>query len=491
MGAPNGPRPRLQAQKSRRAVSSLLPLHAFREYDLRGLAQGPDADLSAEGFFALGHAFGAEISARTNKKNPTILVGRDGRQTSPALAAALITGLQAAGASALDAGLIPTPMLHAGVHFLAADAGVMITASHNPAPHNGAKFCLGNGESFFGADLAALQPKLSSAPPPPTSKAPSAQKVSFQQEYFQAIIRAARQPNLRGLRVVIDAGNGVAGGFAPQLLRQMGAEVVELFCEIDGNFPNHPADPERPENATQCYKKVIESGAHLGLLFDGDGDRLGFVTPAREYISADELFFLLGADALSRNSNATIVADITMSSAALAPLQKRGAKVVPCRVGHAHITRAMCAHGAIFGGESSGHLCFAEDYFGHDDALLAAAHLCRLAHDFFKAQPQQDFSTALSPMPVVFTAPAEKIPVPEDQKFQIAQKITQYCAKTYGAQCDQTDGARVNFADGAWFLVRPSNTSAVLSLRAEAPTKARFLEVLALARGVVEAQCKQ
>ena len=485
MGATNGPRPRFQAQKSRRAVSSLLPPHAFREYDLRGIAQGPNADLSAEGFFALGHAFGAEISARTREKAPAIVVGRDGRRTSPALATSLIAGLQAAGANALDAGRIPTPMLHAGVHFLAADAGVMITASHNPAPQNGAKFCLGNGESFFGADLAALQPKLSSAPPPPTSKAPAAQTVSFQQEYAEAITKAAHRPNLSGLRVVVDAGNGVAGGFAPELLRQMGAEVVELFCEINGDFPNHPADPERPENATQCHKKVIESGAHLGLLFDGDGDRLGFVTPAREYISADELFFLLGADALSRNSNAIIVADITMSSAALAPLKERGAKIVPCRVGHAHITRAMRAHGAIFGGESSGHLCFAEGYFGHDDALLAAAHLCRLACDFFATYPDQDFSKSLSPMPTVFTAPAEKIPVPEEKKFKIAQKITQYCAKTYGAQCDQTDGARVNFADGAWFLVRPSNTSAVLSLRAEAPTKARFAEVMELAGGVV------
>lgn len=447
-----------------------VPLHVFREYDVRGDAE---RELTSELARLLGRAFG-ELARQHGCAEA--VVGRDNRLSSPRLRDAVVQGLAEAGLAVVDLGQVITPTFYfARVHY-GIDAGVMITASHNPGDENGFKLALGRG-TLYGEDIAALGRRVAelagaapmTASQPATAPPLALRHIDPRPDYIDAI--ASRIRLARPLKVAVDCGNGTASDVAPEVLRRLGCQVVPLFCESDPRFPNHHPDPVRPENLRQLIATVREQGCDLGLGVDGDGDRIGAVTDDGRILWGDQLMILFWREILPRYPGATALIEVKCSQALVDEVERLGGRPRFHRTGHSYIKASLYADGAPFAGEMSGHLFFADEWFGFDDALYAGARLCRLV-----AAADQPLSALAATLPAYESTPEVRVPCPDDRKLAVVAEIQRRFAARRPVV--DVDGVRVLFPDG-WGLVRASNTQPVLVARCESRTAAGLRAICA------------
>ncbi len=441
----------LNTELSNTALPDNLPESIFRAYDIRGIVGDT---LTPAVVYHIGRAIGAAAAAE-NEKN--VVVGADGRISSPDMNDALIQGLRDSGRDVQDIGMVPTPVLYYGTHILDSSTGVMITGSHNPADYNGFKIVI-NGKTLYGDDILALLERIKAQDY--TDGGGNVKKVSVSDDYLARITGDIKLQ--RPLKVVVDCGNGVAGNLAPKLLKELGCELTELYCEIDGTFPNHHPDPGKPANLVDLIAEVKSQKADLGLAFDGDGDRVGVVTSTGKIVYPDRLLMLFALDVIKRNPGAEIIYDVKCSRILHQQLELAGGNPCMWKTGHSLIKARMKETGALLAGEMSGHIFFKERWYGFDDGLYAAARLLeilateeRTADQIFDAFPE-DVST-----------PEINIEVTEESKFDIVSKLQQ--AEYPGGNASTIDGIRVDYPDG-WGLIRASNTTPMLVLRFEAET---------------------
>ncbi|MBT3348925.1 phosphomannomutase/phosphoglucomutase [bacterium] len=431
----------------------------FRAYDIRGEAF---VDFDEDGFFVIARAFGQHISEKFGIEKPRIFVSGDGRNSMAALWPAVIAGLEAAGAETVWGGILPTPVNYFALHAGTFDATIQISASHNPPADNGLKLTARRG-AVCGDEILEIQKRAECLECPGAKTfgtcANGCEKIDFFEKYVEKIRKITPAQTAR--KLVVDAGNGVAGIFYPEVLKKFEHEIVELFCDLDPNFPNHQPDPERPENLQDLIAAVKNSGAEFGLAFDGDGDRLGVVQKNGTILSADKILFVLAADFLSRNPGAPIVVD-AMSSALLAEkIREIGGHPIRSKTGHSFIEEAMHAHDARLGGEQSGHFMIGENFYGHDDACLAALRFLAAVEKFPALLHE---ITVRWPDLLEFS---EKISVPDEHKFEILEKVRAELSKKF-KNLDTTDGVRWDGENGEWWIIRCSNTSPKIAIRIEA-----------------------
>lgn len=447
----------------------------FRAYDIRGIAAPLDdkpADLTDKSVYLIGRAAGIYLQKKYGVK--TMAVGSDNRLTSDDLKLGYMQGLIDSGVQPTDIGLVTSPMVYWTSCAMNFDSGTNITASHNPKAYNGLKIVIKNAHSICGDELQEILkiiqtegkdwPEFNAA----NCAAASVAKVDIWPTYLADI--TSRTKLAKPLKVVIDTGNGVAGKFAPELLRKLGCEVIELYCELDGNFPNHEANPEELHNMQDLIKKVLEHKADLGIGFDGDGDRVGVVDEKGHMYSSDFMLLLLARDMLTRLPGSKVVFDVKVSQAIINDLKKHSAVPVMSKTGHSFIEAKMKEIGAPLAGEVSGHLFFGENYYGFDDALLAAARILEIT-----SKSQKPFSAFFDDLPKTCTTPEFKAHCPDDKKFEIVKNLVSHFTAIY--DCITIDGVRVNFDENSWGAVRASNTSPNLTLRFEALTPERLAEI--------------
>ena len=435
-------------------------VHAFREYDIRGKAE---ADLGDDVARAVGRAFATTIGEA--RPRPRIAVVRDCRLSSPRLFSALTSGLVASGADVVDLGVGPTPMMYFAAHHLGTDGGVMITGSHNPGDENGFKMVRGTA-SFYGADIKALLARV--VEERFVSAEGSITAGSVEDAYEHALLDGLR---LSGApKVVLDAGNGAGGPIALRVLRRAGVPTEALYCEMDGRFPHHHPDPTQPENLEALVARVRETGAKVGLALDGDADRLGAVDERGDVVWGDKLLVLFSRAILRERPGAPILGEVKCSQTTYDDIARHGGRPVLWKTGHSLIKTKMKQEGALLAGEMSGHLFFADRYFGYDDAIYAALRLVEIL-----AETGQGLRELLADLPVTHATPELRVDCPDAQKFAVVAAILERFRRTHDVI--DVDGARVSFGDGAWGLVRASNTQPVLVLRFEAKTESRRDEV--------------
>jgi phosphomannomutase/phosphoglucomutase len=441
--------------------------HIFRAYDIRGIAQAtkqfPNVDLTPETVKLIGKGAGTYIQKHSGSN---IVVGRDNRLHSPDLQKAFIEGLLETGCKVTNIGITPSPMLYYAVCKYGFDGGINITASHNPKEYNGIKIVAKNAHSICGDELQEIL-KLIQAGNFARGEGELIEKEIFE-DYKSDIAALVNLP--RPLKVVVDAGNGTAGAFAPDLLRELGCEVTDLYCELDGNFPNHEANPEEYENMVDLIAQVKEVEADIGLGFDGDGDRVGVVDEKGHHYSADYLLLLLARDLLSRQPGAKIVFDVKVTQTLINDIKAHGGEPVMSKTGHSFIESKMKEIGSPLAGEVSGHLFFGENYYGFDDAFLGAAKLLEIL-----SKSNGTFSGLFKDVPHTYATPEFKAHTPDDKKFKIVEELTEYFTKNY--DCLTIDGVRINFSPDAWGAVRCSNTSPNLTLRFEADSEEKLKEI--------------
>jgi len=435
----------------------------FRAYDIRGIAH---TDLTKETSNLIGKGTGTYLQKISGKN---IVVGMDNRLHSPELQKAFIDGLLSTGCNVTNIGEVTSPMMYYSVCKYEFDGGVTITASHNPKEYNGVKIVSKNAHSVCGDDLQEVL-KIINDESFLIGEGNYIQKDVFE-DYKNDI--ASKVKLTKPLKVVIDAGNGVAGKYAPALMRTLGCEVTELYCELDGNFPNHEANPEELENMLDLIAKVKETGADIGLGFDGDGDRVGVVDENGHHYSADFLLLLLSRDLLTRQPGAKIVFDVKVSQTLIDDIKAHGGEPVMSKTGHSFIESKMKEIGAPLAGEVSGHLFFGENYYGFDDAFLGAAKLLEILSNSGKT-----FSHLFDDVPSTFATPEFKAHTPDDKKFAIVEALVKHFTANY--DCIILDGVRVNFTPNAWGAVRCSNTSPNLTLRFEADSQEKLDEIQAI-----------
>ena len=427
----------------------------FRAYDIRGVVS---KNLSAAVVREIGRAIGSEAYERGQQG---MVVARDGRTSSPELGDALIEGLRASGRDVIDIGVVPTPVLYFATHHLEMNSGVMLTGSHNGPEYNGLKIVL-DGETLSGDAIAKIRDRITNNDL--TEGQGSLQATDISPDYLRRITDDIPIALAFALKIVVDCGNGVTGQLAPQLYRAMGHDVVELFCDIDGAFPNHQPDPSQPENLQPLIDRVKEEGADLGFAFDGDGDRLGVVDGDGNIIWPDRLMMLFAKDVLSRNHGATILFDVKCSRYLKAIIESSGGKALMWKTGHSLIKAKMKEVDAPLAGELSGHIFFKERWFGFDDALYSGARVLEVLSNV-NGSPADAFAA----LPEGFSTPELRVPLPEKYHKKV-MKIMKDKMVFEGAEITDIDGLRVDFKDG-WGLVRPSNTSPCLVARFEAETK--------------------
>lgn len=437
--------------------------HIFREYDIRGIA---GTDLTEEVYEALGKAF--VVFTKGKRKHNCIAVARDGRLTSKTFANALIDGITSCGVNVLDLGEAPTPVLYFALFTEKVDGGVMLTASHNPPEYNGMKCAVGS-DALHGKDIAKLGEIARKGVFPVAKRPVTITRMNLVPKYIKRITRDVKLK--RKLKVVIDAGNGVSGPVAVPLLEALGCEVIPLYCDVDGTFPNHPSDPTELENMKDLIKRVKKEKADIGIGFDGDGDRLGVVDEKGEMLYGDRLLTLLARSVLKEKPGAAIIGEVKCSRTLYEDIAKHGGKPIMGRTGHSLIKAAMKKHKAELAGEMSGHIFFKHRWYGFDDGTYSAARVLEIL-----AAGRKPFSALLADIPKTVVTPEIKIPTTEQRKFEIVKQATEYFQKELGLDVVTIDGARIEFEDG-WGLLRASNTSPVLVIRCEAPTKKRLNEI--------------
>lgn len=438
----------------------------FRAYDIRGIADplgDEPTDLTEESVYLIGQGTGTYLQQHYGKK---IVVGRDNRLTGPKLQQAFINGLISTGCEVTNVGLCTSPMIYWAVCYYGFDGGVNITASHNPKEYNGIKVVAQKAHSVCGEELQKILNIIE------TGTFTVGEGSEKQREIFADYTTdtTKRVKIERKLKVVVDAGNATTGMFAPALLEAVGCEVIQLHCDLDGTFPNHEANPEETKNMLDLIEKVKETGADLGIGFDGDGDRIGIVDEKGQHYSADFLLILLARDMLARNPGAKVVFDVKVSQNVIDDIKKHGGEPVMSKTGHSFIEQKMKDIGALLGGEISGHMFFEEDYYGFDDAFFAALKILAIL-----SKDKKTLSEHFSDLAPTFTTPEYKAFCPDDEKFQIVKEVSEHFSKLY--DCITIDGVRINFDSFSWGAVRCSNTSPNLTLRFESTQKEKIPEM--------------
>ena len=452
-------------------MTALPPPEIFKAYDIRGIV---GKTLTEEGVRLIGRALGSEARARGQT---TIAVGRDGRHSGPALAAALSEGIRAAGVNVIDVGMVATPMVYFAAHHLGCGSAVAVTGSHNPPDYNGLKMVLG-GTTLSGDDIQALRMRIESGDFTEALEGRGTfSTADVREAYLSRIVDDVKLA--RPMKVVLDCGNGVAGATAGELYRRLGCEVTELFCEVDGNFPNHHPDPSKPENLQDLIKAVKAQGAELGLAFDGDGDRLGVVTRGGDIIYPDRQLMLYAADVLSRNPGAEIIFDVKCTRKLAPWIRQHGGRPVMWKTGHSLIKAKMKVSGAPLAGEMSGHTFFGERWFGFDDGQYAGARLLEIV------SRDADPSAVLNALPDALSTPELNIKLAEGEPHRLIAQMQQSVKFPGALEVITMDGLRVEYADG-FGLARASNTTPVIVLRFEADSETALRRIQADFRAALQ-----
>ena len=451
----------------------LIPRSIFREYDIRGVA---DRDLSDELVTAMAKAFVGTLREE-GREALTVAVARDGRLSSPRLFDALTKGLVECGARVIDVGIGPTPMLYFAAHHLATDGAIMITASHNDAPDNGFKLMRGKA-SFFGAEIQKLAARIEAETDAATRLPGGSIEARDVTAEYVAKVKASSRVHRTDLRFVVDAGNGSAGPLGIATLRALGFQPDPLFCDIDGTFPNHHPDPTVPKNLTALIARMQETGADLGIAWDGDGDRLGAVDRNGDIVWGDKLMILFSRALLRERPGAKILGEVKCSATLYADIAKHGGAPIVWKTGHSLIKTKMKEEGALLAGEMSGHMFFADRWPGFDDATYAAVRLLEILGEEGKTMGE-----LLADVPTTFATPEIRVTCPDAIKFDVVREVTSHYRATHPVL--DIDGARVDFGDDAWGLCRASNTGPVLVLRFEARTPERRDAIRAEVEAVV------
>ena len=439
----------------------------FKAYDIRGIV---GRTLTRDAVYAIGRAIGSEARERKVK---AVVVGRDGRLSGPELSRALMEGICASGVDVADIGMVPTPLAYFAAHHLKTGSAVMVTGSHNPPDYNGFKIMLA-GETLHSTMITALRTRLVEGRL--ASGRGRIRALDVRRDYLDRIVSDVRLS--RPMKIVVDCGNGVAGAVAPELFRRMGCELVELYCDVDGNFPNHHPDPSKPDNLKDVIRALRETDAELGLAFDGDGDRLGVVTKDGEIIYPDRQLMLFAADVLTRNPGAQILYDVKCSRNLARSIRHQGGRPLMWMTGHALIKAKLKETGAPLAGEMSGHTFFKERWYGFDDGLYAGARLLEIVSRW------KDANWPLKHLPNAVSTPELNLKMREGEPHALVAEL-QKTAKFEGAlEVITLDGLRVEYADG-FGLMRASNTTPVLVLRFEADDAAALSRIQADFRGVL------
>ena len=444
----------------------MIDPHIFRAYDIRGKAH---TQLSADACRQIGRAFGTVLRRLYSKDHPEVVVGRDARTHGLELETAVIEGLVKSGCHVIDIGQTPSPLNYFTICSNKSDGGIQVTASHNPKEDNGLKLQLRDAEAYSGDDLQKLREQIE-ADDFLEGNGSVATTFDAIEPYEKSLTEKFAGVG-NGLTVVVDGGNGVAGPVNCAVLRGVGATVIELFTEPDGNFPNHAADPSKHSTLKDLQATVKEHDADIGIAFDGDGDRLGVVDQQGNIRSADDVLLLLAQDHLKRNIGSPVVFTVSNSESLNTEIARMGGKPIMTKVGHSFVEHAMREHNSLLGGEQSGHFFCGEDYYGFDDALVAALRILLIMH----ANPTKSVSGLLSHFPKVYQAPELRPSCPDDAKGKVIAAITVHFQKTYTV--NTLDGVRIDFGDGAWAGIRQSNTSPCISVCMEARDVQKLNEI--------------
>ncbi|MFO1245112.1 MAG: phosphomannomutase/phosphoglucomutase [Ramlibacter sp.] len=425
----------------------------FKAYDIRGVVP---ATLTDEVAYALGRAFG-QVALGEGER--TVAVGRDGRLSGPALSAALIRGLQAAGVDVIDIGMVTTPLLYFAASTLCS-SGIQVTGSHNPRDYNGLKMVMA-GRAIYGDEIQALRRLMEAGQWAPAARHGTVRLVNLLAPYRDRIVGDVKLA--RPLKIAVDCGNGVAGASAPGIFRALGCDVTELFSAVDGNFPNHHPDPSKPENLQDLVRVLQTTDAELGLAFDGDGDRLGIVTKDGQTIYPDRQMMLFAQDVLGRAPGGTIVFDVKCSQRLAPAIRAAGGTPLMYKTGHSLIKAKMKELQSPLGGEMSGHIFFKERWFGFDDGTYAGARLLEIL------SRHPDASAVLNALPTSFSTPELNVKCAEGEPHALVAQLVAAATFEAAAEVCTIDGLRVDWSDG-FGLIRASNTTPVLVLRFEGHT---------------------
>ncbi|HXL03307.1 MAG TPA: phosphomannomutase/phosphoglucomutase [Bacillota bacterium] len=448
-----------------------IPGHVFREYDIRGTV---DKDLTREFVYMLGRALGRLYASKNVK---SVAVGRDARASSPGFRDEIVGGLTKSGIDVYDIGLVPTPILYYALFNLDVGGGVMITGSHNPPNENGFKICLGKSTIYGRAiqeirDIMVNEDFVS-------GKDGTCRSVSLNEKYINEICEDLHiKPDGRKIKAVVDAGNGTGNIVGPDLYRCMGHDVIELYSEPDPAFPHHHPDPTVPENLRDLILKMAETGAEAGIAFDGDSDRIGVVTAGGDILWGDQLLIIFGRDILMRQPGAKIIGEVKCSEALFEEIRKAGGTPIMWKVGHSLIKAKLKEEEAALAGEMSGHLFFADRYYGYDDAIYAGARLLELL-----SRSEMNLQEIARTLPKMYNTPEIRLECPEHLKQAVVQRVAADFSKDFLVH--RIDGVRVKFPHG-WGLVRASNTQPVLVLRFEAASPEYLDEISAEVQTKVE-----
>lgn len=442
----------------------------FRQYDIRGHAV---RDLTDDTVRLIGQAFGTYVQEQGSNE---VLVGRDNRLSSDRLHKMLLKGLLDSGCHVIDIGLVVTPILYFAREHLGISGGVMITGSHNPPEENGFKLAYGEG-TIYGDQIIKLRDMITKNKLRSGSGTLQVRDVS--ESYLQMLadkIKLGKRP----LKVAVDCGNGTASLFAEKILKNWGCEVIPLYCESDGSFPNHHPDPVKTANLVQLKKAVLKNKADLGVAYDGDADRIGVVDDQGNVVWGDKLMCLFWREILAKYPAALAIVEVKCSQALVEEIKRLGGKPVFYKTGHSLIKAKMRETGAVFTGEMSGHMFFADEYYGYDDALYATGRLLRIL-----SQQDKPLSQLLADLPHYYSTAETRIPCPDEKKFQVVNKLVEQFRQQY--EVIDIDGVRVLFDDG-WGLVRASNTQPVLVARCEAKTEEGLEKICAIIKNAIRQQ---
>jgi phosphomannomutase / phosphoglucomutase len=437
-----------------------VPPEIFKAYDIRGIVK---TALTPDVAAAIGQAIGSEGRDRGVK---AIVIGRDGRLSGPTLAAALARGIQSTGVDVIDIGCVATPMTYFAAYELQTMSGISVTGSHNPPEYNGIKIVLA-GETLAGDAIQALKKRIETGNLASGNGSGGYRTEDIRERYLRRIVSDVKLA--RPVDIIVDCGNGVPGATAPELYRRLGCKVKELYCEVDGNFPNHHPDPSHVENLDDLIA-TLKSEGEIGFAFDGDGDRLGVVTKSGKIIFPDRQLMLFAADVLSRNPGAEIIYDVKSTRNLAKWVSERGGKPTMWKTGHSFIKQKLRETGAPLAGEMSGHTFFKERWYGFDDAMYAGARLLEIV------SREKDVSAVLESLPDAVNTPELQLKTAEGENYTLIDKLKE-TAKFEGAKEIITiDGVRVEYPDG-FGLARPSNTTPVIVLRFEADTEAALARI--------------
>lgn len=431
----------------------------FRAYDIRGIY---GETLTCENAFSIGCAFATSVARESQKNRPIIVTARDGRKSSPALASAVIQGMMSAGAEVTDLGVGPSPMCYFGMHYLDADAGIMVTGSHNPPSHNGFKMLL-RERPFFGNDIQQMQSRIRNEDF--RTAEGTVTSLDIQLVYVNTLLHAFCAEDAKPLTVVWDPGNGAAGELTQMLCDRLPGRHMAINAEIDGSFPNHHPDPTIPANLEQLITRVKEVKADLGVAFDGDGDRIGCVDGEGHILWGDQMLTIFAREILSRKPGAVVIADVKASQSLFDDVAAHGGKPLMWKTGHSLIKAKIKEVGAEIAGEMSGHIFFSDGYYGFDDGLYAAVRMINIL-----AHSRQSLAEIYAGLPAVINTPEIRVECGENRKFSVIEEIRArlYRQRQQGApiSINEVDGVRVGYRDG-WWLARASNTQPAIILRCE------------------------